>query len=50
MTKRPAPIDLNVTKVQRLCERKIPAHVSDQLLWEVETRGKSITSYERRPP
>ena len=50
MTKDAAPIDLNVTKVRRFCERKIPAHVRDKLRWEVETRGKSITIYERRPP
>ena len=43
-------IDLNVAKVQRFCDRKIPAQVRGELVWEVETRGQSITIYERRPP
>ena len=43
-------IDINLAKVRRFCDRKIPSHVRDQLLWEVTTRGRSITIYERRPP
>lgn len=43
-------VDISVAKVRRFCERKIPPHVRDQLLWEVATRGLSITIYERRRP
>jgi hypothetical protein len=42
--------DLAVAKVKRFCDQKIPARVRDQLVWEVETRGRAITIYERRPP
>lgn len=50
MTKGDRVIDINVAKVQRFCDRSIPSHVRDQLVWEVATRGRSITIYERRPP
>lgn len=26
-------VDINVAKVQRFCDQKIPPHVRDQLLW-----------------
>lgn len=43
-------IDLSVAKVRRYCEGKIPPGLRDQVRWEVATRGRSITIYERRPP
>ncbi len=43
-------VDINVTKVERFCDAKIPGHVRTQLVWEVEARGRSITIYECRPP
>ena len=48
-TRRPSdPLpNLAVTKIERFCDHKIPAHVRDQLVWEVETRGRAITIYER---
>lgn len=51
-TRRPShPLpDLAVAKVKRFCDHKVPAHVRDQLVWEVETRGRAMTIYERRPP
>lgn len=49
-TKDRAIVDINVAKVRRFCDRKISARVRDQLRWEVATRGRSITIYERRPP
>ena len=48
--KRSVLPDLAIAKVKRSCDRKIPAHVRDQLVWEVETRGRAISIYERRPP
>lgn len=50
MTKGKGILSINVAKAQRFCDRKIPTHARDQLLWEVATRGRSITIYERRPP
>lgn len=50
MSKADGVLDLNVAKVERFCDRKVPDHVRDQLRWEVETRGRSITIYERRVP
>lgn len=46
-TRRPShPLpDLALAKVKRFCDHKIPAHVRDQLVWEVETRGRAITIY-----
>ncbi|MFA5890254.1 MAG: DUF3024 domain-containing protein [Actinomycetota bacterium] len=49
-TKRSALPDLAVAKVKRFCDQKIPEHVRDQLVWVVETRGRSIMIYENRPP
>lgn len=50
MTKADGIVDISVAKVERFCDRKIPAHARDQLLWEVTKRGRSITIYERRRP
>ncbi len=42
--------ELSVAKVKRFCDQKIPERVRDQLVWKVETRGRSITIFEHRPP
>jgi len=42
--------ELEVAKVRRYCEERIPAHLRNQLLLEVGTRGPSITIFELRPP
>jgi DUF3024 family protein len=42
--------ELSIAKVKRFCDEKIPEHVRDQLVWKVETRGRSIMIYEHRPP
>jgi len=50
-TPRAHPLpDLAIAKVKRFCDQKIPVHVRDQLVWEVDTRGRAIAIYERRPP
>ena len=49
-TRLALPESRSVASPVRFCERKIPARVRDQLVWEVATRGRSITIYERRPP
>jgi hypothetical protein len=42
--------ELSVAKVKRFCDQKIPERVRDQLVWKVETRGRSITIFEHPPP
>lgn len=46
----PALSELAVAKVRRFCESRIPPHVRDKIHLEVQTRGKAITIFERRPP
>lgn len=50
MPARPVLPELAVAKVRRYCETRVPARHLDKLRVECETRGKSITIYERRPP
>ncbi len=50
MTKRSPLPDLAVAKVKRYCEKRIPPHLRNELRLEVETRGRSITIFEHRPP
>lgn len=50
VTKRSVLPELAIAKVKRFCDQKIPAHVRNQLVWVVETRGRAIMIYEKRPP
>jgi hypothetical protein len=42
--------DLDLAKITRFCERRVPARVRDQVRLEVEVRGRAVTIVERRVP
>lgn len=41
--------ELDVEKVKRWCENRVPDRVRDQVRLEVTTRGKTVSIFERRP-
>ncbi len=41
--------ELDVEKIKRWCEDRVPARVRDQVRLEATIRGKSVTIFERRP-
>ncbi len=41
--------DLDVAKLRRFCDRRVPARLRHQIRLEVELRGKSVTLIECRP-
>lgn len=42
--------DLDMVRVRRWADEKIPAHVRDEIRLEVGVRGKYVTIFETRPP
>src|SRR6266702_8756228 len=42
--------EIDVERAKRFCERRIPAHLRDEIRLEVGVRGSAITIFERRPP
>jgi hypothetical protein len=45
-----ALLDLDVARVRRWCERRVPAHLRDQMRVEVDVRPRDLTIVECRPP
>ena len=50
MARQPALPDIAVAAVRRYCDAKVPAREHDELRVEYDTRGRTITIYECRPP
>jgi hypothetical protein len=46
----PALPDLDLARIQRYCDNRIPAHLRDEARVEVTARGKNVTIYDCRPP
>ena len=42
--------DLDLHKIRKYAENKVPARVRDKIRMEVDVRGKSVTIVECRPP
>lgn len=42
--------ELDVARVQRWCEQRVPAHVRDQVRVECEVAARHLTIVECRPP
>ncbi len=50
MIKPSALPDLAIAAVKRYCEERVTPALRSELRLEVQTRGRSITIFERRPP
>jgi hypothetical protein len=50
MTTRPTISELDLARVAKYCDAKIPGHVRDEIRVEYKARGKSVTIFECRPP
>jgi hypothetical protein len=50
MPRQPAAPDTAIAAVRRYCKTKVPARHRNELRVECDTRGKTITLYECRPP
>jgi Protein of unknown function (DUF3024) len=46
----PAVPDLDLARIAHYCENKVPKHLRDQVRVEMQTRGRSVTILECRPP
>ena len=42
--------ELDMVRVRRWADQRIPGHVSDEIRIEVGVRGSFVTIFERRPP
>ncbi len=42
--------ELDLIRIRRYVDARVPSHVSDQIRVEVEVRGTTVTIVERRPP
>lgn len=42
--------ELDVARIRRFCEERVPAHLRDEVRVEAEVRGRSITIRDCRPP
>ncbi len=42
--------DLDLRRIQRFCDGRVPSHLRDEIRVELEARGDSITIVERRAP
>ena len=49
MTK-PAISELDLARVAKYCDAKVPVHARDELRIEYTVRGKSVTIFDCRPP
>lgn len=38
------------TKLRAFCEKRVPAHIRDEMRLEIGFRGMSVTLYDLRPP
>ncbi|HUG29207.1 MAG TPA: DUF3024 domain-containing protein [Candidatus Limnocylindria bacterium] len=47
--KRAVP-DLDIARIRRYCDGKVPAHLRDKIRIEFDVRGRSVTILECRPP
>ena len=46
----PTVPDLDLARIRQFCERRVPAHLRDEARVEADTRGKSVTIFDCRPP
>jgi hypothetical protein len=46
----PGPPDLDVARIRRFCENRVPAHLRDEARVEATVRGNSVTIHDCRPP
>ncbi len=42
--------DLDVEKVRRFCDERVPEHVKDKVRLEMTVKVKRVSIHERRPP
>ena len=42
--------DLDLARIRRYCEGRVPARLRDQIRIELDVRGRSVTIMECRPP
>ena len=49
-TSKPALPELDLARIQRYCEGRVPAWLNDKIRIELEVRGRSVTILECRPP
>lgn len=51
MPAKPAAVPaLDLARIQRYCDGKVPAHLHDKIRIELDVRGRSVTILECRPP
>jgi hypothetical protein len=46
----PTVPDLDLARIRQFCDRRVPAHLRDEARVEADTRGKSVTIFDCRPP
>ena len=46
----PALPDLDLARIRRYCDAKVPVDLRDEARVEANVRGKSVTIFDRRPP
>jgi hypothetical protein len=44
------PPEIDIARVRRYCQRRVPPHARDQVRLETVVRGAAITIIERRAP
>jgi Protein of unknown function (DUF3024) len=42
--------DLDVARIRRYCDSRVPAHLRDEARVEASSRGKNVSIYDCRPP
>jgi hypothetical protein len=42
--------DLDLAKIRRYCEGRVPTRLRDRIRIELDVRGRSVTIFECRPP
>ena len=50
VTPRTALPELDLARIRRYCDGRVPTHLRDQVRIEVDVRGRSVTILECRPP
>ena len=46
----PALPDLDLVRIHRYCDSRVPARLRDEARLEATTRGKNVTIFDCRPP
>jgi hypothetical protein len=46
----PAPPDLDLARIDRYCDNRVPAHLRGESSVEATRRGKNVTIHDCRPP